>query len=450
MRAAFLVTLAVLIGLTVVAWRIQPEPSTSRVQLVWSTDNNPTRQGQIALFNKLNPDIEVVVDPNNTDQQKVIVQSLGGVGPDLFDSYGLSTMEAYVRSGIAMDITEPMREAGIDVAKIIWPVAVSSCVYEGRTYGFPCNVNANAVWYNKDLFDRAGIPYPKPGWTWDELIETAKKLTIRDRRGRAQQFGFYWDWQYWTQRNDLIYQFGGRFFTPDGTRCTIGSEGAIAAMQLSRDLQYKHKICPTPVEEAALTTQGGWGTGGITYLMGGRVAMAYGGRWWLNLFRKEKPDLRLGAVMLPFARDRVLIGGARCTFVNKNSPKREAALRFIKFLASEEYNLLLNDQADALSPVMKYCYTDRFLHNPQYPNEDYNHVWREAVAISIPDEYTPFLRGPDLSTIGTQIDLIRVDQKPVAQAMRDAERDANERILRNVRLRPGLGQRYFELTGRRP
>ncbi|MCX7799574.1 MAG: sugar ABC transporter substrate-binding protein, partial [Fimbriimonadales bacterium] len=354
MKLAFAVIGLVLVLLSIYAYKSLPDPNPpGKTRLVWVTDNNPVRAEQVALFNRLNPDLELVIDPANTDQQKVIVQSIGGVGPDLFDTYGRESAEAYVASGIAWDITDEMLKAGIDVPKIIWPVAVPSCVVNGRVYGFPCNVNANAIWFNKDVFDRAGVPYPKPGWTWDEFIETAKKLTIRDERGRAKQFGLYWDWN---ATRDLIYQHGGRYFNETATVCTLDTPEAIAGMRLSHDLMYRHRIAPTPNEEAALSTQGGWGSGGITFLMSGRVAMAYGGRWWLNLMRKQK-GLRLGVVEIPYAKERVTVGGARCTFVNKNSPNREKALRFIKFLASREYNELLNDQADALAPVMEHCYT---------------------------------------------------------------------------------------------
>lgn len=447
MKLTFAAIGVVLILLSIYAYRTLPDADAGgKTRLVWVTDNNPVRAEQVALFNRLNPDLELVIDPANTDQQKVIVQSIGGVGPDLFDTYGQESAEAYVASGIAWDITDRMLEAGIDVPKVIWPVAVPSCVVNGRVYGFPCNVNANAIWFNKDVFDRSGVPYPKPGWTWPEFIEIAKKLTIRDERGRAKQFGLYWDFN---ATRDLVYQHGGRYFDPTATRCTLDSPEAIAGVKLSHDLMYVHKVAPTPTEEAALSTQGGWGSGGITFLMSGRVAMAYGGRWWLNLMRKQK-GLRLGVVEIPYAKERVTVGGARCTFINKNSPRREQALRFIKFLASREYNELLNDQADALAPLMSACYTDRFLHNPAHPEEDYNAVWREVVKNSIPAEFCPFLRGGEMEPINTQMDLVRGGLKDPELACRDAARNATARIRRNARLIPHLGRLYRELTGQEP
>lgn len=449
MRALFVVCFLILVALSVVAWRlVPPVEEEGKTRLVWSTDPNPVRQAQVDLFNKLNPDLHLVIDPNNTDPQKVIVQSQGGVGPDLFDCYGADQIESFALTGVAWDITDELRKRNIDVLKMVWPVAIPSLVYHGRIYGLPRNFGTNALWYNKNVFDEAGVPYPKPGWTWPELIETARKLTKRDKHGRPIRFGLYWNFD--TTR-ELILQFGGRVFTKDGTKCIIDSPEAIAAVQFSRDIMYKYKVAPTPVDEAALTTQGGWGSGGMTWLMKGQVAMAHGGRWWLNLMRSETAKgLRLGCIELPYQKVRTVIGYGGTTCINRMSPRRKEALRFLLFLLSKEYNELLNDQADAVSAIRKYCETPRFLFNPHHPEEDYNQVWLDTIKIAQPIEISPFLKGVEQAPLYNQLDLVKGNLKPVDQAMRDAARDTNARIARNVRTNPRLRKLYLELTGRLP
>lgn len=439
----------ILLVLSLIAWRLLPQATErGKTRLVWSTDPNPVRQAQVDLFNKLNPDLFVVIDPNNTDPQKVIVQSQGGVGPDLFDCYGADQVETFALTGVAWDITDELRKRSIDVEKVVWPVALSSFVYRGRVYGFPRNFGTNALWYNKNVFDEEGIPYPKPGWTWSELIETAKKLTKRDKNGNPIRFGLYWDFN---TTGELILQFGGRQFTPDGTKCIVDSPEAIAAVQLSHDLMYKHKVAPSPVDEAALTTQGGWGSGGMTWLMKGQVAMAYGGRWWLNLMRTETAKgLRLGCVELPFHKVRTVVGYGGITCINRFSAQRAEALRFLMYLMSQSYSELLNDQADGMAAVRRFCETERFLFNPQHPEEDYNRVWLESIRIAQPAEISPFLKGNELAPLRNQLDLVKGKLKPADQAMRDAARDCNRRIARNVRINPRLRKLYLELTGRLP
>ena len=106
-------------------------------------------------------------------------------------------------------------------------------IYEGRVYGFPTNVGANAIWVNKDLFDRRGVPYPKSPWTWKDFVRTAQRLTIRDANGRAKQFGVLSLWGCWQQ---FVWQWGGAVYTKDGTRCVVDSPEAVAAIQFLYDL----------------------------------------------------------------------------------------------------------------------------------------------------------------------------------------------------------------------
>ncbi|MFZ4507873.1 MAG: ABC transporter substrate-binding protein [Fimbriimonas sp.] len=447
MKVVFSVILVFLLGLTVLAGKMMPPPpGGERIHLVWASDNNPVRQAQVDLFNKLNPDLYLTIDTDNADQQKVIVQSIGGVGPDIFSSFGEFALAAYVNSGIAMDVTDHFASKGIDVEKMVWPAGIPSSKIGGRTYAFPCNINANAIWFNKEIFDAEGVPYPKPDWTWEDLIATAKRMTKRDARGKPTRFGLYYDFDW----NSLLLQHGGRAFSEDGTECTIDSPEAIEAFTLAHDLIYKYNVTPSPVQVASISTQGGWGSGDITFFMGGRVAMAWGGRWWLNLMRKDPKSPRCGVVPLPHVRVNTQIGGARVAMVNSRSKHPKEALRFLEFLASREYNELINDQADALAPVMKYCEGPKFDLNPAYPEETYNSIWRDAIKNSTTEPVSKFVQGSELAPLNTQLDLIKSNIKPVKDALRDAKIQMDERILRTARIRPSLGKLWTELKGAQP
>ncbi|HPD15929.1 MAG TPA: extracellular solute-binding protein [Planctomycetota bacterium] len=444
MKYVFAGAFAVLALLSGVAWLLQPRlAEEGKTPLVWISDDNPARREQIAVFNQLHPQYALRLDPSNVGMQKVIVQCIGGVGPDLFDCYDGFQLSAYVKSGIAMDVTDELAAAGISVERDCWAAAHPNCLYEGRTYGFPTNASVNALWINKDLFDRHGIPYPKGPWTWDDFIPLAQKLTVRGASGRIEHFGFMMDW--WNWRHFCL-QWGGRVYTPDGTRCTLDSPENIAAVQLMQDLVYKHHVAPNPVEEAAIATAGGWGSGTITWFGGGKAAMALGGRWWLCTLRNYE-GLRLGAVECPHGPQRVFRGYGRSTLVNRNSPRRAEAVAFLKYLAGKEYNELINRQADALAPVIRYCYTDLYLHDPQFPNEDFNAVWRDIMQYGLPDEVSPFVNGNAAGRIiAKQLDLVKNGTKPAADALRTAARQINEEIEKTVRRDPELRERYEALT----
>ena len=446
MRAFFAGAFCVLALLSIAAWEIRPTSDTGgKTPLIWVSDDNPSRREQIALFNRLHPQYDLRLDPANGGLEKVIVQSLAGVGPDLFDCYDAYSLAAYVRSGVAWDVTDELARAGIDVKRDVWAAVLPIIVRDGRTYGFPTNAAVNAIWVNKDLFDRAGAPYPKGPWTWQEFLPLARRLTTRDKRGRVKQFGLLCDWYNWPQ---FVMQWGGRIYSADGTRCVLDSPQAIAGIQFLHDLMYKHHVMPSPIEEAAMATQGGWGSGTITFFAGGKGAMALGGRWWLCTMR-DYEGLRLGAVECPYGRIRVFRGYGRATLINRNSPRRRQALDFLRYEAGKDYNALINHQADALAPTIRYCYAPEFLHDPEYPEEDFNAVWRDVMRYAEPEDISPFVNGQAAARIlNKQLDLVKNDQKPVAAALRDAARQVNEEIARDLERDPSLRARYRRLTGR--
>lgn len=444
MRIVFSVVFCVLALLSLLAWRMQPDANISgKTTLTWVSDDNPARRTQMGLFNDLNPTLHLRLDPNNTGVEKVIVQSIGGVGPDLFDCYDAAQLSAYVKAGIAWDITDALKAAGVDPEQSLWKVVLPAIRFEGRYYGLSTNAGADAIWMNKDLFKQAGIPIPKGPLTWEQFITLAQKLTVRDERGRPKQFGFLCDWGNWAV---AVHQAGGRIFSEDGTRCVLDSNESIAGVQFFHDLIYKYKIMPSPIEEATMATTGGWGTGTITQFGGGKGAMALGGRWWLCTLRSFA-NLHLDAMEAPFGKYQVYAGYGRATLVNRNSPRRDEALKFLLYLASKPYNNLINDQADALAPVVQFCKTDSYMHNPQFPEENYNAVWRDAIEHSVPREVSPFVNNQLAERIyNKQLDLVRSDQKPVAEALRSAAKRINEEIEKTLARDPELKAQYDALA----
>lgn len=450
MKTVFIALLVVWTLLSVVAWKTEPAPDDpKKTTLIWLSDDNPTRRGQLDLFNRLHPKYHVRLDPVDTNtsggMEKLIVQSIAGVGPDLFDSYGAFKLSAYVKSGIAWDVTDELKKAGVNVKSDVWSLALSSVMYKGRVYGVPANVGTPAIWYNKDIFDKCHVPYPRNVRTWKEFLPILQRLTIRDKNGRVEQYGFLCDSWLVSQ---FIWQWGGRTFTPDGTKCIIDSPQAIEGAQFFHDLMYKYHVMPSPIDEAAMAAQGGWGSGTMTQFTGRKGATALGGRYWLCSLR-DMTDLHLGAIECPYGRYKVYWGTSRATVINKNSPKRKAALEFLKYLASRDYNELLNHQADCVAPVKKFCYTPAYLHDPSYPNEDFNAVWRDVNQYASDEEMSPFINSQKADRIlGMQIDLIRNDQKPVAAALRDAARAVNAEIQKDIEDDPALRAQYQRVTAK--
>lgn len=445
MRTTFALILALLLALSAFTWLVQPVASRpGKTLLTRLSDTNNLRQAQVDLFNRLYPRDFMEIDPTAGQIETVIVQSIGGVGPDTFDCFSPFQLSAFVRSNIAWDVTDELQERGIDIRKDCFPGILSTAIYDGRVYGVPTNIAADGIWFDRELFRKLNIPVHHGPWTWKEFIPLAEKLTVRDRSGHPTRYGFYFDWWNWSH---FFKGFGAHVYSTDGTRCIVDSPNAIAAIELMHDLVYKYKISSSPVEEAAMATAGGFGSGSISVFGSKHAAMALGGRWWLAQLRSYQ-ELDPGVMESPFQTDRKFHAYGRATLINKASPHRERALDYLVFMSKPEYNRLVNDQADGVSAFLRYAQGPEFEFNSKYPKEKDNGVWREITDRAEADDTSPFINGGIVNRIMTeQLDLVKSDQKSPAAAMRDAAQQINSEMLKSLDADPVLAERYRRAKG---
>jgi multiple sugar transport system substrate-binding protein len=244
-------------------------------------------------------------------------------------------------------------------------------------------------------------------------------------------------------------QWKAQIYSADGTRCLLDSTEAIAAVQYMRDLVWVHHVTPTPAEASALPSGGGYGSGKINVFGSGQAAMALAGRWWLPVLRTNFQTLEFGVSECQFGPARQYRAYCAVTAVNKFSKHRDEALAFLLYMASPEYNNLINSQADSMGPVRKYAQSASFLTSSDFPDEAYNPVWIETMDRSVPDEVSPFVNGAAANRIITrQLDLVANNLKSPQEAMQTAAQLINEEIAQTVEGDPKLRKLYNERTGR--
>ncbi|RYG36880.1 extracellular solute-binding protein [bacterium] len=447
MKTLLALILAALLGFTAAVLATSPKKNLDgRTPITWVTDPNPLRKEQVEAFNRLNPKDFLSIDPGNGGKEKVIVQSLAGVGPDVFDFWGEVDFDAYIRSGVAYDLTEDLKRRGIDYEKIVWPLALPWTVRDGKVYAIPANVGTDAIWIHKDMFEKEGIPLPKDDWNLDEFVKTAQRMTKRDAKGRVTRYGVVLDFN--GAYLNWLPSFGGAIWNEGSRKITVDSPESIACLTFVRDLIYKYKVSPSPAEEQGINTGGGWGGGaGAQVYFRKRVgAMARGGRWWLAQLRDDIRDRQfdLASVVPPIAKyPKFGGGGARAVMVNSASPNREAAVDFVMYLLSDTYNLILNDQADALAGVKSYAYTARYLKPPKTPDETFHEAFRKTLEMGVPDPSSIYLPRSEVDLyLNRQLDLVKLGQKEPGAALKDAARDIDAAMHRYLDRHPDLKAKY--------
>lgn len=436
------------LGFILVGWAVamvasahEPVPPGKTV-LTWATDDTPIRRAQVELFNKLNPDLLLKIDPTNRDQNKVIVQSLGGVGPDVFDMSG-TELAIFVNSGIALDVTAELRDIGVDPDRDVWEAAKALYRFNGRDYGVPLNLDTVALLYNKDHFDEAGVSYPSGNPTWEEVVDLAKTMTRRSADGQVERYGllYWWNWR------DFFALMGERVFSEDGKKVTVDSPAGLRAVRLMSDFAFKHRVAPTSAENSAMATVGGWGGGNEGRFVAGRASMVFGPRYFTAHFRRAR-NLRVGVAALPIASGGCNPVRGRVLGINARSPRRAAALRFLAYVAGPDYNRLNNDMADGVGGIARYTKEPGFLYNPRFPEEKSNLEWREAMLAARPDRTSPFVSNNAVdAAMQFQLDLVAQGRKTPEQALKDAKIEIEKRMMRNLRDHRTLRRQFEQGAG---
>lgn len=111
-------------------------------------------------------------------------------------------------------------------------------------FGFPTSVGLTVLFYNKDMFDEAGISYPDTHWTYEDLVRVGKQLTVdRDSNGVPEQWGLHLDVHY-TGLETVIYSQGGRVLSPDLSRAILTEPATLDAFVFVKDIFWKYRIAP--------------------------------------------------------------------------------------------------------------------------------------------------------------------------------------------------------------
>jgi multiple sugar transport system substrate-binding protein len=159
-----------------------------------------------------------------------------------------------------------------------------------RLYAIPLDFTPMVMYYNKKLFGAAGVSYPHEGWTWDEFLETARKLTVFPEGANSpRQYGMNFEnwmpsWVLWLWTN------GGDVLSPDGKRASGYFDGprSVEAIQFVVDLMTKYRVAPHLRESAAA---------GVDLFRSQRAAMDLKGHWAMIDYRADGIDF--GVVGLP-------------------------------------------------------------------------------------------------------------------------------------------------------
>jgi multiple sugar transport system substrate-binding protein len=312
------------------------EPVTITWLMRSSPSETPWEEERLNTWNSLRPETQVnlVSVPYAEVDPKLSTMVAAGTPPDVFSQWGEQGFGEYYARKLPLELTPFIDRDGYDMGQFITG-AVEPYIREGTFFSVPQVHNfAILMFYNKKMFDEAGIEYPPMDWndkSWnvDRLTETAKKLTKNYGQGMDAQYGT----TTLGPLHFLAYLWGGDCFTKEhyetgmSQTSQLDSRPVIDAAQAQADLIYKHQVTPTPAETKTIGQLG-------NIFMTGRVAMTKGLASDMRLFMQA--EFKYGLAPLPWKVDNKRYAFTGCWMAAAASPNPDQAWQFMKYLVDEE------------------------------------------------------------------------------------------------------------------
>lgn len=289
----------------------------------------------VRRFNESQSEIEVTFVPGPWSQallEQLIVQVASGVAPDVATLRGVTVGSALQQ--MAIDLTPFIERDQFSLDRFL-PGSLNLATRDGKIYGFPWALNTMNLYYNRSLFQEAGLPDPQKGWTTSEFEEYARRLTVdKQGDGEIDQWGL--DHLHdghlylWGQL------FGGSFLTEDGTAVAIQEPEFITALEWAQKLVISD-------QSVRLSPQGD------NQFAAGRSGMVANWEAYVGTLTTQQvhENFEWGMTYMPRGGNAPTLnyGQWHVMAILRTTKHPEAAWEFLKFYYSDEIQRLLGERS---------------------------------------------------------------------------------------------------------
>ncbi|MDQ0772783.1 multiple sugar transport system substrate-binding protein [Streptomyces aurantiacus] len=346
--------------------------------------------------------------------QKITAALASGSFPDIAYVFG-SDLASVARSPSVVDLTSTFHSGPVPWDEF-WAPAREAVTLNGQVRAAPALIDSLAVVCNKKLFREAGLPLPRTGWSWDDFVQTASKLTDHQRG----VFGTGWPgvgdedtvWRLWP----MIWDLGGDVVSRDGRRIGFEDTG-LKALQTVEALVKAQSVYvdPKPGSEQMYRV-----------FLSGRMGMAVTGPWQLPDIRQAKVDYHV--VPLPSYSGRpITISGPDTWTVFDNGAARVAAARtFVTWLSKPAQDVRWDIEAGSL-PMTRSTQA-----LPEWQKQEADTPGLQVFTKSLESARVRPVHPayPKISqSLGQAITAVLLGRSSPAKALRDCAEEANAALL---------------------
>ena len=387
----------------------------------WGTpDEIKAEKELIRIFEQENPGIRVEIEFASWGEywNKLQAQMAASSAPDVI-LMGGTHLRDFAARGQLMDLREMAgEEDGIDLGEY-YPASVEVFEFNDSLWAVPRDCNTIAMYYNKNLFDKYGVEYPKPDWTWEDFHAKAKALSRDDDSdGRMDSYGYLATFEsmevHWVS---WVWQNGANVLNSTRTKCEINSPEAFEALDFFSGMVLRDKISPDTAQAS---------TFGSNMFLTGRLAMSSEGSWMVKTF-KEIEAFKWDAVPLPRNKEAVYPVNGLGNSIYAKTKNREAAWKLAKFLGSRRYQENLARTGTSVPAMISVANSPLYL-SGEMEGKKY---FLESIEKGRVQDFTMgFARWE--SAIRSQLELVWLGRKPLKEALDQAAVDVDAILAMNA------------------
>lgn len=310
----------------------QPKPSGDISFMVFGDPAElAAYQILVDAFHAKHPEIqvEVIQVPSQSDYRKRLAADLTAGSPADVVFFNYRLYAAFAEAGALQPLNDFLENSKVIQESDFYPQAMEPFKWKGEQMCIPQNISSLVVYYNKDLFKEAGVPFPSEGWTWDDFTSAAESLTKDiDGDGVTDQFGGGIDPEF-IRLAPFIWQSGGEIVDDPANPTTLmlDTDEAFTAVEFFVGLQTVHHVVPNAEQEASENSE--------SRFINGRTAMYFNSRRAVPTFR-ESAIFDWDVAPLPQGKSPATILHADGYCIPNDSKNKDAAWVFIEFANSVE------------------------------------------------------------------------------------------------------------------
>lgn len=308
---------------------------------------------------------------------------------------------AYAAKGAFDPVGPYLAQSSVLKQSDFYPELIAPFSRNGVLVGIPQNASSLVIYYNKDLFTKAGVAFPKAGWTWDDFLTAAQALT----KG-TEQYGVTIAAQM-IRVAPFIWQNGGDIVDnlTKPTKLTFDRPESLEAAQWFIDLQVKHKVAPDAVQQAAEADE--------ARFLNGRAAMFFESRRFTPTLREQKLfDFDVAA--LPQRKTRASILHSDAYLLTSASKNKAAAFAFMEYANGPEGQPVIAATGRTVPSIKAVAETSTFLNPTEKPLN--NRAFIEAIPIIRPTINIDTTEQIE-SIVNTELRRAFLGQAPLADAI---------------------------------